>query len=87
MAHRGAQAVLGDVNPQEVLEVVRGAASQDPARVKISSDRLKQLEDGCFGTYQTLHEIAGQQSLDLVVRQQSLIQFKNAAITHWKSRK
>lgn len=40
-----------------------------------------------FGTYDALHEIAAQRTVPLPVRQQAIIQFKNAAVSHWKSRK
>ncbi|KAH7931251.1 ARM repeat-containing protein [Leucogyrophana mollusca] len=73
-------------SPEEVFSVITGASSQDPAQVTVSSERLKVLL-GYFGTYDALHEIAAQKSVPLPVRQQSIIQFKNAALSHWRSRK
>ncbi|KAH7916807.1 ARM repeat-containing protein [Hygrophoropsis aurantiaca] len=78
--------VVENVSPEEVYNVITGASSQDPALVDASSKRLKELLE-CFGTYDALHEIAAQKSVPLHVRQQSIIQFKNAALSHWKSRK
>lgn len=78
---------LPAVDPQEVYNAIVGAASQDPVRIKASTNRLQELYDNYFGTYNTLHEIASQPSVDLVVRQQCIIQFKNKALTYWKSRK
>lgn len=63
-----------------------GAASQDPALCQASSARFKQMLD-MFGIYDGLHEIAASRAVPLPVRQQSIIQFKNAAINHWRSRK
>ncbi|KAG6328294.1 hypothetical protein ID866_10795, partial [Astraeus odoratus] len=74
------------VNRQELLEVVYGATSQIPAQVQASTERLKALL-GNVGTYDALHEIAAEKSLPLQVRQQSIIQFKNSALSHWRSRK
>jgi hypothetical protein len=79
--------VLPNVDPQELFHVICGAATQDPARVRASSDRLKQLVDNYFGTYDTLLEIASQPTIELAVRQQCIIQFKNKALAYWKSRK
>jgi hypothetical protein len=78
---------LPAVDPQEVYNTIVGAASQDPARIKASTEHLQALYDNYFGTYNTLHEIASQPSIELVVRQQCIIQFKNKALTYWKSRK
>lgn len=80
-------ASLPNVDPQEVYNAIVGAASQDPARIKASANRLQELYDNYFGTYNTLLEIASQSSIDLVVRQQCIIQFKNKALPYWKSRK
>ncbi|KAJ7507960.1 armadillo-type protein [Mycena galericulata] len=70
----------------EIFAVMTGAASQDPELFQASSARLKELLD-MFGTYDALHEIAAQRNVPLAIRQQSIIQFKNAASTHWRSRK
>ncbi|KDQ29318.1 hypothetical protein PLEOSDRAFT_1038626 [Pleurotus ostreatus PC15] len=74
------------VSPTELLDVVSGAASQDPSRVTSSSTRLKELLE-VFGAFDLLHEIAAQKDLPLAVRQQAIIQFKNRALNHWRSRK
>jgi hypothetical protein len=75
-----------NVNPEELLNVISAAASQDPARVQASTDRLKEMFE-MFGTFDGLSDIASQRSLPLAVRKQSIIQFKNAALGHWRSRK
>lgn len=75
-----------NVSPGELYEVMTAAASQDPTQVQASSKRLKQMLD-MFGTFDALHEIAAQRTVPLAVRQQSIIQFKNAALNHWRSRK
>lgn len=74
------------VSPTELYDVMMAASSQDPRQVKASSTRLKQMLD-MFGTFDALYEIAAQRNVPLVVRQQSIIQFKNAALNHWRSRK
>ena len=74
------------VSPAELYNVMTATVSQDPAQLRASSDRLKQMLN-MFGTYDGLHEIAAQRDLPLPVRQQSIIQFKNAAVNHWRSRK
>lgn len=75
------------VNDDELLQVVTLAASQIPEQLKASTDRLKVLLDTHAGTYNVLHRIAADLSQPLQVRQQSIIQFKNAALSHWRSRK
>lgn len=74
------------VSPEELYNVVLGAASQDPALLVASTERLKAMLDA-FGTFDGLNLIATQRSLPLNVRQQSIIQFKNSALSHWRSRK
>jgi len=78
--------VVEHVSPHELYDVMTAASSQDPIQVRTSSARLKQMLD-MFGTFNALHEIAAQRTVPLIVRQQSIIQFKNAALGHWKSRK
>ena len=46
-----------NVNPEELYNVICAAASQDPAQIKASADRLKQLLE-MMGTFDTLSEIA-----------------------------
>jgi hypothetical protein len=74
------------VSPQELYDVMTAASSQNPAQIQESSKRFKQMLD-MFGTFDALHEIAAQRTVPLIIRQQSIIQFKNAALGHWKSRK
>ncbi|KAG6833896.1 hypothetical protein H0H87_007907 [Tephrocybe sp. NHM501043] len=74
------------VSPAELYEVMNAASSQVPSQVQTSSKRFKQMLD-MFGTYDALYEIAAQRSFPLAIRQQAIIQFKNAALNHWKSRK
>ncbi|KAJ7094628.1 armadillo-type protein [Mycena belliarum] len=78
--------VVQTVSADEVYQVMAGAASQDPALLQASSARLKEMLD-MFGTYDALHEIAAQRAVPLYIRQMSIIQFKNAALHHWRSRK
>jgi hypothetical protein len=74
------------VSPDELYAVITGATSQDYAQVQASSKRLKELLV-LFGTFDGLSEIAAQKNLPLQVRQQAIIQFKNNALNHWRSRK
>lgn len=73
-------------SPEELYDVIVGAASQDPRLVVSSTDRLKKMLD-MHGTFDCLSTIACQRSLPLNVRQQSIIQFKNVALNHWKARR
>jgi hypothetical protein len=74
------------VNPNELLQVVSDATAQDPARVQAATHRLKELLE-LFGTFDGLQEIAAQRNLPLTLRQQAIIQFKNSALSRWRSRK
>ena len=74
------------VVPEELYQVIVGATSQDPRLVMSSTNRLKQMVD-MFGTFDCLSTIACQRSLSLNIRQQSIIQFKNVAMSHWKARR
>ncbi|KAL0949404.1 hypothetical protein HGRIS_009466 [Hohenbuehelia grisea] len=74
------------VSTNDVYNVISGAASQDPEQVKASTKRLKEMLD-MLGIFDSLHEIAAEKTLPLQIRQQSIIQFKNSALSHWKSRK
>ncbi|TFK55905.1 ARM repeat-containing protein [Heliocybe sulcata] len=78
--------VIQNVDPQELYDVICGASSQDPALMERSSFRLKSMLD-YFGAFDALQEIAAQKSVPLPVRQQSIIQFKNAALSNWRSRR
>jgi len=74
------------VSPAELYDAIVAASSQDFTQVQASSQRLKQLVD-TFGAYDTLQEIAARRDIDLAVRKQAIIQFKNAVINHWRSKK
>ena len=74
------------VVPDEVYNVVVGAASQDPSLMSTSSARLKQMLE-MHGTYDCLSAVASQKTLPALVRQQAIIQFKNAALNHWRAKK
>ncbi|KAG2154931.1 ARM repeat-containing protein [Suillus bovinus] len=74
------------VDPQELYGVITQASSQNPAEVHASSKRVEELLN-YFGTFDGLHEIAATRSVPLPVRKQSIIQFKNKALNHWRSRK
>lgn len=78
--------VVETVNVQELYQVLVDASSQDPTRVQSSSKRLKQMCD-MLGTYDALQEIASQKTVPTPIRQQAIIQFKNSALGHWRSRK
>ncbi|KAF9226602.1 ARM repeat-containing protein [Gyrodon lividus] len=82
-----AKPVTPVVDQDELLQIVTFASSQIPAQVQASTERLKVLLDTHAGTYNGLHRIAADYSQSLHVRQQSIIQFKNAALAHWRSRK
>jgi hypothetical protein len=73
-------------NPEEIFQVVSNAASQDPQLVTSSTKRLKELLL-LPGTFEFLSQITVQRSLPLPMRQQSIIQLKNAALPHWKARR
>ena len=70
---------------EEVFTIVSGATSQDPAVLKESTDKLKQILERP-GTLDFLQEIAAQKTVPTVVRQQSIIQVKNN-IKHWKAKR
>lgn len=70
----------------EVLSVVSGAASQDPQLVTSSTKCLKELLL-LPGTFDFLSQITVQRNVPLSMRQQSIIQLKNASLPHWKSRR
>lgn len=74
------------VNPEELYQVICAAASQDPAQIKVSSERLKEMFE-MVGVFDTLSQIAAQSNLPLPVRQQAIIQLKNSSLGHWKSRR
>jgi len=74
------------VSPEELYEVIVGASSQDIARMQASSQRLKQILE-MFGAYDALQDIASRKQIPIEIRQQAMIQFKNAVVHHWRSRK
>lgn len=75
-----------DVNPQELFNVIAGAASQDPSILKASGERLKELMS-MSGTIDGLSELVSRRDLPLAIRQQSVIQLKNTVASHWRSRR
>ncbi|THH11497.1 hypothetical protein EW145_g638 [Phellinidium pouzarii] len=77
---------IESVVPDELYNVVASATSQDPALVTASASRLKQMLD-LHGSFECLNAIACQRSVPLIIRQQSIIQFKNAALVHWRGRR
>ncbi|TFK29370.1 ran binding protein 11 [Coprinopsis marcescibilis] len=74
------------VAPQELFEVLVAACSHSQQQIDAAGRRLKQMLE-MTGTYNELHNIASQRGVPLAVRQQAIIQFKLAALHHWKSRK
>ncbi|TDL29402.1 ARM repeat-containing protein [Rickenella mellea] len=74
------------VSYEELYNVVCGASSTNPTIVTESSLRLKAMLE-MSGTFDALSIIATQKQVPLAVRQQSIIQFKNNALSHWRSRK
>lgn len=74
------------VSPEELYNVICDATSQDPVKIKSSSERLKKMLE-MVGTFDTFSQIATQRDLSLPVRQQSIIQLKNSSLGHWKSRR
>ncbi|THH15375.1 hypothetical protein EW146_g5093 [Bondarzewia mesenterica] len=79
-------ASLQHVSPQELYNALCGAASQNPAEMQASSERLKELLELC-GSCNALQEIASQKTVLLPVRQLSIIQFKNRISNRWRSRR
>lgn len=74
------------VSREEVYQVIRAAASQDVSVIQASTKRLKEMLD-MFGCYDALQEIAANATLPIAIRQQAIIQFKNAVVGHWRSRR
>jgi Importin-beta N-terminal domain len=74
------------VSPAELYEVIVAACSENHTQVRASSQRLKQMLE-MFGSYDSLQEIAARPNTPLPIRQQAIIQFKNAVVHHWRSRK
>ncbi|EJD01395.1 ARM repeat-containing protein [Fomitiporia mediterranea MF3/22] len=74
------------VDPDELYNVVAGAASQDPTLVTSSATRLKEMLD-MHGTFDCLTAIAAQRSVPLNIRRQAIIQFKNNALANWRGRR
>ncbi|KZT42903.1 ARM repeat-containing protein [Sistotremastrum suecicum HHB10207 ss-3] len=74
------------VPPDQILQALVDATSQDPALLKSSAERLKAYADHP-GTWDVIYTAASYRDLALHVRQMAIIQFKNGAITRWRSRK
>lgn len=75
-----------DVNPAELYDTITGCVSQDPATLSQYQKRLEDLLK-LNGAYDALHDIGASRNIQHSVRHQALIQFKNAALNHWRSRK
>ena len=73
-------------SPEELYNVIVGATSQDPAVMSASAERLKAMLE-MLGTYDGLSAIAAQKAFPIGVRQQSIIQLKNAVVPRWKQRR
>ncbi|KAG2013512.1 ran binding protein 11 [Coprinopsis cinerea AmutBmut pab1-1] len=74
------------VSPPELYQVLTDACSHNQPQIQAAGKRLKEMLE-MFGTYNELHKIAAQRTVPLAIRQQAIIQFKLAALAHWKSRK
>jgi len=74
------------VSAPELYDVLTAACSHSQPQIEAAGRRLKEMLD-MFGTYNELHNIAAQRAVPPAVRQQAIIQFKLAALPHWKSRK
>lgn len=76
------------VDVEELYSVISGATSQNSAVApsRVYDERFKQMLD-MTGTFDGLSDIASQKSVPLAIRLQSIIQFKNHAFNHWRSRK
>jgi hypothetical protein len=72
--------------PNEIFQALQDATSQDPARLQQSAQKLKDLEER-LGTWDVIHQVASQTDLPLNLRQMAMLQFKNGAVTRWKSRR
>jgi len=74
------------VQSEDVLRVLQLLSSQDPQVFKNAEEQLKQFGEQP-GTWDLVHHHASQKNLPLNLRKQALIQFKNVAISRWRSRK
>jgi hypothetical protein len=74
------------VQPGDILRVLQALSSQDPSAFKGAEEQLKQFGEQP-GTWELVHQYAAQKDLPLDLRKQALIQFKNSAVTRWRSRK
>lgn len=74
------------VPADQILQALVDATSQDPALLKSSAERLKSYAERP-GTWDVIYTAASYRELALHVRQVAILQFKNGALTRWKSRK
>ncbi|PPQ99043.1 hypothetical protein CVT24_003603 [Panaeolus cyanescens] len=74
------------VSREELYQVITAASSQNISAIHASSQRLKEMLD-MYGCYDALQELAANSTLPLAMRQQAIIQFKNAVVGHWRSRR
>jgi hypothetical protein len=75
------------VNDQELYSVLCQGVSQDASLLDSSTKAMASMANDRFGTFDTLQRIAAQKDVPLPVRQLAILQFKNHALGHWRSRK
>lgn len=75
------------VSPDELLQVLNNAASQNSTLVQTSSTQLASLIEKHTDVLDGMHYIATQRDMPLHIRQQSIIQFRNLGSSHWRSKK
>jgi hypothetical protein len=73
-------------SPDELLQIVIGSTSQDPVTMKANDGRLKEMVQ-LPGVLVLLYEFAVQRELPVPVRLQCILQFKNNAVSQWRSRR
>jgi hypothetical protein len=79
--------VVQRVDEQQLYDVLLAGVSQNASLLQQSAQALKSMSEEYFGTFDALQSIAAQKAAPLPVRQLALIQFKNNALSHWRSRK
>jgi hypothetical protein len=74
------------VPPGDILNVLQELSSQNPVNFNSAEEKLKEFGER-LGTWDTVHQLANDDSLPIDLRKQALIQFKNCAVSRWRSRK
>ena len=74
------------LQPEELYNVVAGAASQDPTVMRAASKRLEEVVK-LPGTMASLHGIASQASFPPLIRHLAIIQCKNEMPGQWRHKK